>query len=57
MNDCIQTRFSLTGKKALIAGGTGGLGSSIAKAFLQSGADVAVCGGHPEKAGFFKRNS
>lgn len=54
MNDFIQTRFTLTGKKALIAGGTGGLGSSIAKAFLQSGADVAVCGGHPEKADFLR---
>ena len=36
--------FSLTGKKALISGGTGGLGSAIAEAFLQQGAEVAVCG-------------
>ena len=42
--------FSLTGKKALISGGTGGLGSAIAEAFLQQGAEVAVCGRHPEKA-------
>lgn len=46
-----QELFSLKGKTALIAGGTGGLGSAIALAFLQQGADVAVCGGHPEKAG------
>lgn len=45
-----QKLFSLEGKRALITGGTGGLGSAIAEAFLQSGADVAVCGGHPEKA-------
>ncbi len=45
-----QKLFSLEGKRALIPGGTGGLGSAIAAAFLQSGADVAVCGGHPEKA-------
>lgn len=45
-----QELFSLKGKTALIAGGTGGLGSAIALAFLQQGADVAVCGGHPEKA-------
>lgn len=44
--------FSLEGKTALITGGTGGLGSAIAMAFLQQGAQVAVCGGHPEKAGF-----
>lgn len=57
MNDNIQTRFTLNGKRALIAGGTGGLGSSIAKAFLQSGADVVVCGGHPEKADFLKETA
>ena len=45
-----QTIFSLQGKKALISGGTGGLGSAIAEAFLRQGAQVAVCGGHPEKA-------
>ena len=42
--------FSLNGKKALISGGTGGLGSAIAEAFLQQGADVAVCGRNPDKA-------
>lgn len=45
-----QELFSLNGKRALITGGTGGLGSAIVRAFLQQGADVAVCGGHPEKA-------
>lgn len=46
--------FSLEGKRALVTGGTGGLGSAIAAAFLQAGVDVAVCGGHPEKAGELK---
>lgn len=41
--------FSLEGRKALVTGGTGGLGSEIAAAFLSRGADVAICGGHPEK--------
>ena len=45
-----QNLFSLDNKTALITGGTGGLGSAIALGFLQQGADVAVCGGHPEKA-------
>lgn len=34
--------FSLEGKTALITGGTGGLGSAIALAFLQQGANVAA---------------
>ena len=46
------TLFSLEGKTALVTGGTSGLGSAIAMAFLQQGAKVAVCGGHPEKADF-----
>ena len=42
--------FSLEGKYALITGGTGGLGGEIARAFMNSGARVAVCGTHPERA-------
>ena len=42
--------FSLEGKFALITGGTGGLGGEISRAFINSGARVAVCGNHTEKA-------
>ena len=40
--------FALKDKCALITGGTGGLGSEIARAFLSAGARVAVCGRNPE---------
>lgn len=36
--------FTLEGKTALITGGTGGLGSEIAEAFRQCGAEVIACG-------------
>ena len=42
--------FALNNKVALITGGTGGLGSEIAKAFMNSGSDIAVTG-HEAKAG------
>ena len=45
-----QKLFSLKGRRALVTGGTGGLGSAIAAALLEAGADTAVCGGHPEWA-------
>lgn len=42
--------FSLEGKKALITGGTGGLGSEIARGFMLMGADVAIIGSDEKKA-------
>ena len=45
-----QNLFGLAGEIALVTGGTAGLGYAIADAFLQNGADVAVCGRNPEKA-------
>jgi len=41
--------FSLSGKKALITGATGGLGGSIAKTLHGLGADVALSGTRLEK--------
>ncbi|MGN0817344.1 MAG: SDR family NAD(P)-dependent oxidoreductase [Candidatus Coproplasma sp.] len=40
----------LKGKKAIVTGGTRGIGRAIVEKFLQNGADVAVCGSRPETA-------
>ncbi len=39
-----MSKFSLAGKKALITGGTRGLGQAIAKSFIENGADVIITG-------------
>jgi NAD(P)-dependent dehydrogenase (short-subunit alcohol dehydrogenase family) len=41
--------FDLTGRKALITGGNGGIGLGMAQALLQAGADVAIWGSNPDK--------
>ncbi|MEL7049564.1 MAG: SDR family NAD(P)-dependent oxidoreductase, partial [Pseudomonadota bacterium] len=41
--------FDLTDKTALVTGATGGIGSSIAKAFHSAGATVAVSGRQVDK--------
>jgi 3-oxoacyl-[acyl-carrier protein] reductase len=41
--------FSLSGKKALITGATGGIGGAIAKSFHASGAQIAISGSKQEK--------
>lgn len=41
--------FSLSGKKALITGATGGIGGEIANAFHKSGAALAISGSKQEK--------
>ena len=46
--------FTLTGKKALITGATGGIGGDIAKAFYHAGASLAISGSKLEKLEAFK---
>ncbi len=41
--------FSLSGKKALITGATGGIGGAIAKALHGAGAQLAISGSKQEK--------
>lgn len=41
--------FSLSGKKVLITGATGGIGGAIAKTFRAAGATLAISGTRPEK--------
>jgi NAD(P)-dependent dehydrogenase (short-subunit alcohol dehydrogenase family) len=41
--------FDLSGKVALVTGGNSGIGLGMARALLQAGADVAICGTNPEK--------
>ena len=40
----------LKGKKAIVTGGTRGIGLAVVKTFLENGADVAVCGSRKETA-------
>ncbi len=41
--------FSLSGKKALVTGATGGIGGAVAQAFAQAGAQLAISGSRIEK--------
>ena len=41
--------FSVAGKVAVVTGGSGVLGSNIARGFLQAGAKVFIIGGHQDK--------
>lgn len=46
-----KNKFDLTGKKALITGGSSGLGFAIAKAFIAHGAEVIITGRNKEHMG------
>ncbi|RME95862.1 MAG: SDR family oxidoreductase [Verrucomicrobia bacterium] len=43
-----NTPFDLTGRTALVTGGSRGLGKEMARILAQAGADLAICGRQPE---------
>lgn len=43
MNPYLNTPFNLTGRSALVTGGSRGLGYEMARIFAQAGAEVAIC--------------
>ena len=47
--------FSLLGKKALVTGASGGIGSKIVEHFLEAGASVCIVGSNEEKLIIFKK--
>ena len=41
--------FDLSGRVALVTGGNGGIGLSMAQGLAEAGADVAIWGGNAQK--------
>ncbi|MCA9101600.1 MAG: SDR family oxidoreductase [Planctomycetales bacterium] len=46
MNRVLPTAFDLTGRVALVTGGSKGLGKAMARGFAEAGADVVICSRH-----------
>ncbi|MEW4451787.1 SDR family NAD(P)-dependent oxidoreductase [Bremerella sp. JC817] len=45
----VKSLFDLTGRKALVTGGSKGIGKAIARAFAECGADVCITARHEEE--------
>ena len=45
----MSTLFDLTGKTALVTGGSKGLGKAMARAFAEQGADVFISSRHEDE--------
>ena len=52
---CLEGQY-LQGRKALITGGSSGIGFSIAQSFLKNGASVVICSRNKEKLENAKRD-
>lgn len=52
---CLEGNI-LQGKKALITGGSSGIGYAIAKSFLKNGSSVVICGRNSERLKNAKNN-
>lgn len=49
MNADFVDWFSLAGRRAVVTGGSRGIGRMIAQGMLMAGADVAICARHPDQ--------
>ena len=50
-NNKVETLFSLRGRRAIVTGGTKGLGAAIAQCLVDNGCDVAALSRHGNDPG------